>query len=265
MTKKTIYVCISLSLFLFLPSIYGVIYCFLSEKIVNLANPLEANISNAIDICKNKELICNHGDGLSDFKNKLTVDEINELSDIIRYSASSCYSRGLSQSLDELLRDYFNFVSKIDCRYTSNINILRSEILKLKHHLFEVRRKSEEFFCYSDDEEELGIELPPPGGDESVYTPLLRQRLLAKYGQRESLDTRKARAQENLNSHIAKLEEYLHTIRAARLAHEPHRPMIRFIGWSWLIFESVGMVLLLCAAYVEFKSWRKRKSGREES
>jgi hypothetical protein len=263
--QRSTYIIISISLFLLLPSIYGITYCILSERIIVLASPLEADIANAIFACRNKKLICRRADGLSDMENIITADEINKLSETIIYSASSCYSRGLSQSADEFFRRYFNFFMKINCSYTSNINILRNEILKLKHHLFEIRRKSEGLFCHSDDEEdEVGIELLPPGGGESEYTPLLRQRLLEKYGQRESLESGESRAQENLKNHIAKLKEYLHTIRAARLAHEPYRPMIRFIGWSWLIFESVGMVLLLCAAYVEFKSWRKKKAGREE-
>jgi hypothetical protein len=134
---------------------------------------------------------------------------------------------------------------------------LKDSTYELFLYLHDTLGKEEELFCYSDDEEEMGIELPPPGGDESEYTPLLRQRLLEEYGQREGSLSGKARVQENLNNHIAKLEEFLHAIRAARLAHEPHRPMIRFIAWFLAAFEGIGMVLLLGVAYVEVKSWEK--------
>lgn len=256
--KRIVYIYISFSLFLLLPSLYGIVYCFVSERKIEIVPLLEKQIDLTIDKFKTGEMIFQYDKFLREDMNDFTENPIWKHHNEIIYKCSDFSRAGFDD--DELVHGYASFViRKIDSEFTLSLRELGVLTYDLLLFLHETLGKEKELFSYSDDEEdEIGIELPLPGGDESEYTPLLRQRLLEEYGQRESLESRKTRAQENLNNHIAKLEEYLNAIKAARLAHEPHRPMIRFIGWFWLIFEIVGMVLLLCVAHVEVNVWKKR-------
>jgi hypothetical protein len=267
MLKRTIYLQMSISLLLLLPSIYGVLYCFVSERMVELVPPLEKEIIDAINKYENEKLVCQIEGYSENEDNLLTAGKIVETDKEIAYRASDCFSHGFNDSIG----DFTYFVLRINSDYTSNIEKLRDSLLKLKHHIFEIRRNSEELFCYLDardlerlqltDQEISGI-LSSEGEADSYYTKLLSERLKAEYG--ESLESRKAKAQENLHNHIAKLKEFLSTIKAARLAHEPYRPTIRFIGWFWLIFEIIGMILLFGKALLELKAWSQRKKERHE-
>jgi len=271
MLKRIIYLHMSISLLLLLPSIYGVLYCFVSERMVELVPPIEKEIINAINKYENEKLVCQIEGSSENEDNLLTAGKIVETDKKIKYKFLNCYSQGFNDSTAEYVHRYFNFVLRINSAYTFNIIKLRDLIINFEYYINATRRNSEELFCYLDardlerlqltDQEISGI-LSFKGEADSYYTKLLSERLKSEYG--ESLESRKAKAQENLNNHIAKLKEFLSTIKAARLAHEPHRPTIRFIGWFWLIFEIIGMILLLGKASLELKAWSQRKKERHE-
>ena len=270
MLKRIFYLYLSISLLLLLPSIYAVIYCFVSEKMIELVSPLEQELTRAINSFENKKISCQIGENTKYDDNQLTTGQIVEDDNKIRYKSLKCYSQGLSESEAEYLHHYFNFVLRLNSVYTFNIKKLRDSIINFEYYINETRRRSEELFCYLNDrklghlqltDKEIAGILSSKGGDQSYFTKLLSERLKTEYG--ESLEAREAKAQENLKNHIAKLKEFLNTIRAARLAHEPYRPSIRFIGWFWLIFEIIGMILLLGKAGIELRAWDKRRKGKQ--
>ena len=266
MLKRAVYIIIAISILLLIPSTYGVVYCFVSEKMIGLVEPIEEEIAKSIAILENKKLICQIDLNYKNKEGMLTPEEIIELDngilDKCRDYSSKCFNAKTS--------GYIHGTLKISNGYTENIEVLRYSILSLRQHIREIRNNSRDLFCYihhsyfeiiNFDDEEIKRIVLANGDDSSCYTKLLHVRMKEVYG--IDLDQEKARAQENLDNHIARLKEYLNTIRAARLAHEPHRPMIRFIGWSWLIFESIGMVLLLCVVSLEVNAWKKKKDERE--
>ena len=267
MLKRIIYLHISISLLLLIPSIYGVLYCFTSEKMVSLAPPIENEIIKSINMIENKKVTCDFYKLSKKSEGRLTPKRIRE----IDYKIIDKCSEVSSAGFNDKVAAYTHFVLKFNSIYTNHIKKLEKSTYALLLFLDDTLGHEKELFCYLDDQElvhlqltekEIAGVLSSKEEDGAYYTKLLSERLKAEYG--ESLKAREAKAQENLKNHIAKLKEFLNTIRAARLAHEPYRPTIRFIGWFWLIFEIIGMILLLGKAGIELKAWSQRRKEKLE-
>lgn len=263
MLKRAICIYISFSLLCLFPSLYGIVYCFVSEKMIKIVPIIENKIVATKDKFRTGEMISQYNKFLEGDTRDLTKNPIWKHHKEIIYKCSDFSRAGFND--DRFVHGYVSFViMAIDSKSTLSLIKLKILTYDLLLYLDDTLGKENELFGYNENKDKIRIELPPPRGDLAGYTALLRLSLLEKARSGGDLETREASVQENLQKHIAKLEESLHAIRAARLAHEPHRPMIRFIGWSLLIFESIGMALLLGVVYIEIKAWGGGKDARRE-
>lgn len=260
--KRLLYLFISIALFLLYPSLYGVRYCFISEKLIKRTHKIEIEVRAAIDKYEKSKMACEPIKNTRVASGLLVPEMVVSTDDRILSACSEFLLQGFSFEVG----DYTYLVLKLKSGFTQYIEALRSNIFQLQEYLNLLHIDRRDNYCYLDEKvlERLNLtnkeisEVLDAHVDKVEYYPdAVKEKFKRRF--EISLEFLEEKSQANLKDHIAKLKAYLQAIRTARLRHKPYRSTVRFIGWSWLIFEIVGMVLLLGATYVEIKARKKKK------
>ncbi|MCP4747997.1 MAG: hypothetical protein GY874_17945 [Desulfobacteraceae bacterium] len=246
--KQILNLIIGFSLLLLYPSLYGIRYCNVSEKLIDETVDIEELIGiNIPNLSKNK-LKCESFAN----KNNFTPEDLIKINKKMLIYSDSFSMAGFTSDLAH----YIYPVLKLNLPITNDIKKLRALNLEMKDYFWNINHYKNKLFCYLDDEivEEL---IYPDNPNEIIFTEQLYERYKKKhqYEYDVSIDEIKAKAQVNLKEYIKKLEGFHDRMKASRLAHEPYRPLIRFIGKSWLIFEIIGMILLFGMAFLQLRTW----------